>query len=243
MKPLKGFEHYLSIEDANVSRSIELLNEDYQLVMDLDNLFDLCLKITLPDNPNLRVSAFLSLISHQEFYAGIAAFLRFHKTQSFRCLRSALDSTFTAYYLLKNPDASDIYLEKSRNPSRWEELFRNIKSTIKMNQKTFPLAAGLPEIHDLCSKFAHADPEGILHRYFMDKVEKRLGAHYFDYAQTHDEYRKWFAFFLFYFFKVFLIYWNEMFRTRAGRDKKAIEYLVRKYKTRIGEFRKKYPFR
>lgn len=240
---LKGFEHYLTIEDNNLSKSIALLENDYQLVLDLDNLYNVCLNVTLPEDSNFRISAFLYLISHQEFYSGIASFLRLHKAQSFRCLRAALDSTFTAYYLLKNPDATEIYLDKSRNPSTWEGLFRNIKATIKNNQKIFPLAVGLPEIHDLCSKFAHADPDGILHRYFMDKEEKRLGAHYFDYEKTHIDYKKWFAFLLFYFFKVFLIYWNELFKNRAGGKKGEIGYLIKEYKGKINNFRKKYPFR
>jgi hypothetical protein len=240
-KLLRGFEHYLAIEYENLSSSIAILEKDYQLIFALDNLYNVCLNITLPDEPDLRISAFLYLTSHQEYYSGIAAFLRLHNTQSFRCLRAALDSTFTAYYLLKNPDKTELYVNKNKNVSRWDELFRNIKATIKNNEKIFPLAVGLPEIYDLCSKFAHADPEGIFHRYFIDKEAQKLHAHYFDYERTQGDYKKWYVFFMFYFFKIFLIYWNEMLKNKAGRKKKSVEYLIKEYKVKINDLRKIYP--
>ena len=243
IKLLEGFEHFLAIEDDNLSKTIAILAEDYQLVLDLDRLYNSCLNIILPGESNIMVPAFLHLISHQEFYGGMASFLRLHKTQSFRCLRAALDSAFTAYYLLKNPDKTEIYLNKSQNSAAWDNLFRNIKATVKNNQNVFPLAVGLPEIYDLCSKFAHADPEGIFHKYFMNKQEKRLYAQYFDFEKKTDDYKKWFAFLLFYFFKVFLIYWHEMLKDKAGKRKKEIQYLVKEYKVRINDFRARYPLR
>jgi hypothetical protein len=241
IKVLEGFEHYLAIEHENLSNTIAMLEEGYQLVLDLDNLYNSCLNISLPSDLNIEIPAFLHLISHQEFYSGIAAFLRLHKTQSFRCLRAALDSTFTAYYLLKNPDKTEIYLDRGRNFSEWESLFRNIKATIKNNQNIFPLAVGLPEVYDLCSKFAHADPEGIFHKYFMDKRGKRLYAQYFDFEKTVGDYKRWFVFLLSHFFKIFLIYWNEMLRGHAGKRRKEIESLAKDYKVNINDFRKRYP--
>jgi hypothetical protein len=243
IKPLRGFEHYLEIGDDHVEKNSVLLGDDYQMIADLDNLFTNCLNIALPDDSNLAIPAFLNLISHQEFYAAMASFLRLHKTQSFRCLRAALDSTFTAYYLLKNPDQTELYLNKGKNPSAWESIFRNIKVTIKHNRSVYPLAAGLPEIYDLCSKFSHADPEGIFHKYFMDKRRLRLYVQYFDFEKTSDEYRKWYAFLLFFFFKIFLIYWDEMLKGRAGKMKRDIDYLIKEYRTKITVLRKKYPVR
>lgn len=242
MKEIKGFEHFLQIDDENVSKNIELLKNDFQLILDLDNLYSTCLNITLPADPNIMIPAFLYLISHQEFYNGMASFLRLHKAQSFRCLRAALDSTFTAYYLLKNPDETQIYINKSRDSSTWESLFRNIKVTMKNNQKKFPLADGLPYVHDLCSKYAHADPEGIFHKYFMDKKEKKLHVRYFDYERSAEEYKKWAAFLLFYYYKIFLIYWHEMLKNSAGNIKKDIEYLIKAYKIKISHAKKQYDF-
>jgi hypothetical protein len=243
IKSLEGFEHYLAVENDNLSNGTAILGNDYQLVFDLDNLFDVCLNITLPENSNFEISAFLYLITHQEFYCGTASFLRLHKTQSFRCLRAALDSTFTAYYLLKNPDKIETYLDKSRNGASWDNVFRNIKPIIKNNRKIFPLAVGLTDIYDLCSKFSHADPEGILHKYFMNKEEKRLYAHYFDFEKTSTDYKKWFAFFSFYFFKIFLIYWHEMLKKEAGKRKKSIEYLIREFRLKVNDFRRRYALR
>jgi len=243
IKFLKGFEHYLSIEDDNVLKTVAILEEDYQLVLDLDDLYNFCLNITLPADSHIMTPAFLYLISHQEYYCGMASFLRLHKTESFRCLRAALDSAFIAYYLLKNPDKTEIYLDKNRYSSTWENLFRNIKATIKNNQKIFPFAVGLPKIYDICSKFAHADPEGIFHKYLIDRQAMKLHAQYFDFEKHPDDYKKWFAFLLFYFFKVFLIYWHEMLRNSAGNSKKEIEYQIKEYKAKINDFKKRYPLR
>jgi len=243
IKFLEGFEHFLEVEEDNFSKTVAILGDDYNLVLDLDNLFNSCLGISLPSDENIMIPAFLYLISHQEYYTGMSSFLRLHKTQSFRCLRAALDSTFTAYYLLKNPDRAEIYLDKGDKSSMTDNQFRNIKATVRNNQKVFPLAAGLLEIYDICSKFSHADPEGIFHKYFMDKKEKRLYAQYFDFEKSPDDYKKWFAFLLFFFFKVFLIYWHEMLKPRAGRRKKEIEKMIKEYRLKINDFRKRYPMR
>jgi len=243
MKLLEGFEDYLTVENGNLSKTLAILAEDYSLLLDLDNLYNSCLYITLPADSSIMIPAFLHLVTQQEFYAGMTSFLRLHKTQSFRCLRAAFDSTFTAYYLLKNPHKTETYVNKNKNPATWESLFRNMKAIIKNNPKVFPLAAGLPEIYDLCSKFAHADPEGIFHRYFISRHEKRLYAQYFDFEKTPDDYRRWFGFLLFYFFKVFLIYWHEMLKDRAGKSKKEMQHGISEYKIQINDFRKRYPLR
>jgi hypothetical protein len=240
---ITGFEHFLAIEHDNVSKNLSTLGDDYTLILDLDTIYGSCVSITLPDDDNLMMPAFLYLISHQEFYYGMASFLRLHKTQSFRSLRVALDSTFTAYYLLKNPDDIGLYLSRNTHSPQWEKVFRNIKLTIRNNQKNFSYAAGLPQVHDLCSKFAHADPAGILHKYFRDKDQKILHVNYFDYENFPDEYKKWFAFFLFYYFRVFLVYWNEMLTKNAGGMKKEIMHLIKDFKGRMKELRSTYPFR
>jgi hypothetical protein len=240
IRSLEGFEHYLAVEDDNLSSNMAILGSDYQLVFDLDNLFEMCLNITLPKDSNFEISAFLYLITHQEFYCGMASFLKLHKTQSFRCLRAAIDSTFTAYYLSKNPDKIETYLNKGKNSANWDNVFRNMKPFIKNNRKIFPLAAGLVEIYELCSKFAHADPEGILHKYFVNKEEQKLYVHYFDFEKSADDYKKWFGFFSFYFFKTFLIYWHEFLKKEAGKRKREIEYLIREFKFTINDFRRRY---
>ena len=243
MTVIRGFEHFLSIEDEHADANIAILENDYTMIQDLDNIYCSCVTISLPDNENLMIPAFLYLISHQEFYYGMASFLKLHKTQSFRSLRVALDCAFTAYYLLKNTDDIELYLNKNTNPHQWEKVFRNIKVTIRNNHNKFPSAAGLLHVHDLCSKFAHADPAGILHKYFMDRERKILHVNYFDYENSPNDYKKWFAFFLFYFFRVFLVFWNEMVKKNAGGMKKEITYLIKDYKDKIKELRGTYPLR
>lgn len=56
---------------------------------------------------------FLYLNVHREYYLSIANLLRLHSSKSFNCLRSALDMAFTAYYLLKNPEDTKIFMYKT----------------------------------------------------------------------------------------------------------------------------------
>jgi hypothetical protein len=240
---IRSFEHFLEYEHDNIGKNIATLGDGYSLIQDLDHIYSTCVAITLPENEDLMIPAFLYLISHQEFYYGMASFLRLHKTQAFRSLRVALDSTFTAYYLLKNPEEIDLFLSRSTHSSQWEKVFRNIKLTIRNNYKKFPYTAGLLQVHDLCSKFAHADPAGILHKYFMDTEKKILHVNYFDFENSTYDYRKWFAFFLFYFFRVFLIYWQEMLAKYAGPIKKDVMQLIKDYKVSIRSLRENYPLR
>ena len=75
----------------------------------------------------------------------------------------------------------------------------------------------------------------------MDKKEQRLYAQFFDYEKTAGDYKKWYGFFIFYFFKIFLVFWNEMLKKNAGGRKKHIDNLVKGYRTRIQDFRNRYP--
>lgn len=238
---VRGFEHFIEIEHSNVSRNIALLEDDYRLIPHLDVVYSSCIDITLPSDEHLIIPAFLYLISHQEFYHGMASFLRSHKTQTFRSLRVSLDSMFTAYYLLKNPDETELYLNRSSRLRQWERVFRNVKMTIQNHQKQFPSAAGLTAVHDLCSKFAHADPSGLLHKYSMDRAKKILLVNYFEYEKNVEELRRWFTFFLFYFFRVFLTYWNEMLKKHAGSKRKHIASLIEQFREKITELRSLYP--
>jgi len=82
-----------------------------------------------------------------------------------------------------------------------------------------------------------------LHKYFMDKEQEILHVNYFDYENSPYEYKKWFAFFLFYFFRVFLVYWNEILTKNAGGMKKEITHLIKDYKGKMKELRSTYQLR
>ncbi len=174
---------------------------------------------------------FLYLITHNEFYRAMSSYLRMHKSKSFRSLRAAIDSTFTAYYLLKHPDKVEVYLSKiiGEKKPEWDKIFLNIKRTIKNDIKEFPLAEGLSEIHGFCSIYAHSDALGILHKYNIDEKRSRLEAKYFDYETNIEDYKKWFVHIVYVFLKVFLIYWEEIFKKFAGDNLTTIEININEY--------------
>lgn len=71
IKSLEGFEHFLEVEEDNFSKTVAIPGDDYNLVLELDNLYNSCLSISLPSDENIMIPAFLYLISHQEYYTGM----------------------------------------------------------------------------------------------------------------------------------------------------------------------------
>jgi hypothetical protein len=240
-EPIREFPHFIGIEEENVLKNLANLGESFFLIHNLDILFKTSLELEPLNDVNLKIPAFLYLIIHGEFYQGMASFLRMHSSKSFVSLRIALDCAFTAYYLMKHPDKTDIYLSKlndDKNPE-WNKIFFNIKRTIKDDIDNFPLAKGLPEIHEFCSIYSHSDAIDLLHRYRIS--ESRLEATYFDYEPKLDDYNKWLAQLIGSFFRIYLVFWQEIFKQKAGDKKGQIENSLREYSLRLNSFIKKYP--
>jgi hypothetical protein len=248
MEDILDLIHFFGIEESNLLGSIANLGEDYFLIHNLDILYQSCTRLKPIDEQNLKIPLFLYLIVHGELYNAVSSYLRIHKSISFRCMRSALDCAFTSYYLLKKPEKIDVYLSKLSEDKdkeikkEWFEIFSNIKRTIKTNLESFPLATGLPEIHEFCSIYSHSDALGILHRYHEDKEKSMLQAKYFDYEINQDDFQKWLGRFLVTFFNIFLIFWQEVFRHRAEDKLNQIESNILEYKKRLKSYTDKYPF-
>jgi len=248
VKPISDLMHFFGIEESNLLGNIANLGQDYFLIHNLDILFQSCTRLKPIDDQKLKVPLFLYLIVHGEFYKAISSFLRIHKSVSFRCMRSAIDCSFTAYYLLKHPDKLDIYLSKlSEDKNKeidkeWNKTFLNIKETIKNDIENFPLAKGLPEIHEFCSIYSHSDALGILHRYIEDRENNMLQAKYFDYEKSHNDSQRWLARILVTFFNIFLIYWQEVFRQRAEEKLPEIENCIVEFQKRLKNYTERYPF-
>lgn len=194
-EPIRGFTHFMGVEEENVIINIANLGGDFFLIHNLDNLYISCFNLKPISEKSLKMPIFLYLITHNEFYCAMSSYLRMHKSKSFRSLRAAIDSTFTAYYLLKHPDKVEVYLSKiiGEKKPEWDKIFLNIKRTIKNDIKEFPLAEDLSEIHAFCSIYAHSDALGILHKYNIDEKRSRLEAKYFDYETNIEDYKKWFV--------------------------------------------------
>jgi hypothetical protein len=247
-KPISDLIHFFGIEASNLLGNIANLGEDYFLIHNLDILYQSCTKLKPVDEQRLKIPLFLYLIVHGEFYNAVSSYLRLHKSISFRCMRSALDCSFTSYYLLRKPEKLDVYLSKlaeddnKEMEKEWNKTFLNIKRTIKDNIKDFPLAKGLPEIHEFCSIYSHSDALGILHRYHEDKESGMLQAKYFDYEKNHDDLHRWLGIVLTTYFEIFLIYWQEVFIHRAENKLHGIEKIIAEFQNRLKSYTEKYPF-
>lgn len=238
-EPITGFIHFVGVEEQNVLTNIANLGDDFFLIHNLDILYLACTKLKPIDDIKLRLPVFLYLIVHSEFCFAMISFLRRHKSKSFVSLRVALDSTFTAYYLLKHPDKEEVYLMGEEN-KEWWGIFGKIKKTIKNNVKEFPLAKDLTEYHEICSAYAHSDALGIMHKFSMDKEKSRLEAKYFDYEASSEEYKKSLAILLVPFFNIFLIFWKEIFMHIAGEKKEELERNVAEFAEKLIGFSQKY---
>jgi hypothetical protein len=239
---------YFGIEESNMFGNIANLGGDFFLIHNLDLLYQSCTELRPIDDRSLKMPIFLYLIVHAEFYNSISSYLRFHKSISFRCMRSALDSVFTSYYLLKKPEKLDIYLsnlddDKNKEMVKeWYKIFGNIKRTINNNIEDFPLAKGLPEIHEFCSIYSHSDALGILHRYQEDKGSSMLLAKYFDYEEKHDDFHKWLACVLVTYFNIWLLYWREVFIHIADNKLNEIENKIVEFQKNLKSYTEKHPF-
>lgn len=238
---VRNINHFAGIEEENLLTHIENLGEDFFLIHNLDELYKINSSLAPINNAHLKIPVFLYLVTHSELYTGILSFLRLHRSKALTNLRTALDCTFTAYYLLKYPDKTSVYLSKIKKEqdTEWNKIFLNIKRTIKNDIQNFPMAKGLPEIHEHCSMYAHSDASGILHRYNEDKGI--LEAKFFDYEANDDEYKRWLSFLLTAFFKIYFIYWNEIFKQFAGNNIKGIEYTQSEYQKKLEIFVNQYP--
>ncbi|GAX60925.1 SAM-dependent methyltransferase [Candidatus Scalindua japonica] len=241
MDTVRNINHFIAIEEENLLTSIENLGDDFFLIHNLDELFKIGSHLNPINEKSHKIPSFLYLITHSEFYTGMVSFLRIHISKSFTSLRSALDCTFTAYYLLKYPDKVDVYLSKIKeedNPE-WKKIFLNIKRTIKEDINNFPQAKGLPEIHEYCSIYAHSDAIGILHRYSENK--ESLEAKFFDYEVNTDDYKKWLACLLTAFLNIYSIYWDEIFKHNVGENMEKMKYKITEYQKKLKIFQDKYP--
>lgn len=240
---ITGLTHFFGIEEENTLINMANLEKDFFFIQALDELFMECMELKAVDDSKLRLPVFLYLIVHNEFYLAASSFLRLHKSKSFLSLRIAMDATFTAYYLLKHPEKENTYLSGEKNletgekNTEWNKIFRNIKKTIKDNIEEFPLAKDLPEMHEICSAYAHADALGIMHKYNIDKGTSRLEAKYFDYDNVED-FKESYANLILPFYYIFLIFWAEIFKNLAGERAQIIEKKIAEFILNFNFFKK-----
>jgi hypothetical protein len=132
--------------------------------------------------------------------------------------------------------------ENKEMKKEWNKIFLHIKSTIKKDIDKFPLAKGLPEIHEFCSTYSHSDALGILHRYYEDKERSMLLVKYFDYETNQDAFHRWLGRVLVTFFNIFLIYWQEVFISRAESKLHQIEGNISEFQKRLKSYTERFPF-
>jgi len=68
-----------------------------------------------------------------------------------------------------------------------------------------------------------------------------LEATYFDYEPNLDDYNKWLAGLLKSFFMIYSLFWQEIFKQKAGDKKGQLENSLKEYSLRLNAFIKKYP--
>ena len=69
-----------------------------------------------------------------------------------------------------------------------------------------------------------------------------LQAKYIDYEKKQDDYHKWLGFVLLTYFRIWLLYWREVFIRRAENKLHEIEKIIVEYQKRLRTYTDKYPF-
>jgi len=242
-KKISDLFNFIGIESTNILKSSMNLGNAIYLIHNLDILFNKTISGYTINKSELKIPAFLYMNVNRELYLSMGHFLRLHSTKAFSDLRCAIDSTLTAYYLLKHPENIQVYISNIQSvpDKEWKEIFLNIKRTIKSKQDEFPLATHLTEIHEFCSIFTHSDASGIMSRYIENKETYVLESNYFDYEDHDDDYKKWLAILLSSFLEIFMLFWEEMFKMQVDiKTKEEIDVRLNSYKTKLSEFCSKY---
>ncbi|MFH1956908.1 MAG: hypothetical protein ABIJ15_00340 [bacterium] len=245
---ISDFMHFLGIEEENKIKNCVNLGADFWLIHNLDILYNKALECIISKKEQ-EIPVFLFLNTHREFYLAMACFLRGHYTKSFCNLRAALDSVFTACYLLKFPEKKEIYLAHISPDSVakevWNKIFRNIKATVNKDIGTYhPLVKNLVAMHECCSVYSHADAVVVLTRCIEDRDESLLKAAYFDYEDTEHEYKQWLGILLKGFFEIFCLFWEILFKEQASaKITENLNFRGTKYKEALQSFLKKYPLK
>ena len=112
-----------------------------------------------------------------------------------------------------------------------------------MNITEYPNLENLLEAHEFCSIHLHPDALCVMQRYKEDSKNLTLKADYFEYQEEVGDYKKWLGCLLFYFFTIFMIFWDELFKGKAGDKIKEIEIRIKAYEGRIEEFILKNPLK
>jgi len=111
---------FISAEHNNEMVSIANLKHELGFLQELDEIYlELRKAFSINANNDLHcIVATLYLQAHNEYYIGLAQFLKSHLGKSFISLRISIETAFLAYYFTNNPKNIRDYMNQKKFASK-----------------------------------------------------------------------------------------------------------------------------
>jgi hypothetical protein len=176
MGPIRSVTRLANIESANLENALRLLGDTYDLVTELEGLYDrlpdLC---QFPNDVDTNDSTFaaglnghLVWMCRRQLTLGILTLLRGHRGDSWLHLRKALETCAYAAKMGKHPHMARVWIQAGNDEKAFEK-FR--EKFIKIFPDEDPRLKKMGEHFDRCSKAMHSSIYGMA-AYFAAHVSK-----------------------------------------------------------------------
>ncbi len=202
-----NFLEYLSAEEQNLLIGMVNFRQEFDLFDALDRVYREPLG-RLDVRESEAVIPQLYLFVHFHLYFGFSCLLRAHLSESLTSIRKAIDAALTAYELILAPEKTKAYIERD---SFFLFIKANVKRSIEIDSKSYPLAHELIKLHEDCSEYgSHADISSFFHRLEVQDGgaanKLKLLVHYFQYPRNREQYKFYILMFLYSFILIFKIF-------------------------------------
>lgn len=213
------FLKFIAGEEQNLLTTLINLRPDFDVFSHLDDLYRGPVDF-LDVSIGEEVIPSLYLFVHYHFYLSVASLSRAHLSECLASTRKAMDASFSAYEMLLHPETIKLYKNQDKK-------FQFIKGTIakerKADESTYPLAANLLELHEICSEFgSHADISTFTHRVEVRETDnpkkKKLMFKYYQFPSDKEEYHAYFVETLLAYYEMLLIFKPMLLEKAVGLD-------------------------
>jgi hypothetical protein len=201
------FLEYLAGEEQNVLTTLVNLRADFDVFNHLDVLYRAPLDhLDVPHGEETLPSLYLFV--HFHLFHSVACLARAHLSECLASNRKAIDAALSAYEIFLDPATVAQY--KARE-GRFRFIKRHIAKARKADPSSYPLAAELVTLHEICSEYgSHADISSFIHRVERQELGKpgksKLLFHYFQFPRDKTEYHAYFVETLLAFYQMLLIF-------------------------------------
>ena len=170
--------------DANNFRATQQhYPEEFNLFMELDQLYERTIKLVSGDSPAHRIQAPLFLLSHRLYINAVLNLCRRKGLEAAAIFRGALEAAGQAHRMKRAPYCVDVWMNKVDNPERFREEF----TSKKMFPKGQPLVSELMVFYSgACEAGSHISISSLAMRYSLVEHETGGGEARVEYVDKNE---------------------------------------------------------